>query len=370
MFHERARTPTVTGRVRARELGLAPGSSAPGRTNTIVDVPGVRVGQVTIHQGTRLHTGVTAIVPEAVDVPSGRVPAGLFVGNGYGKLIGATQLVELGELETPILLTGTLSAFRAADALVTYVLDKPGNEGVESLNPVVGETNDGHLSDIRSRPITETHVLEALRTASDEPVEQGCVGAGTGTAALGFKGGIGSASRVVDLGEQGTCTLGVLAQTNFSGTLSVRGVPIEAAEALGDLALDRDTRPSSPTSDPQPQPQPQGNSCMLIVAVDAGLDARQLRRVATRAVFGMAQVGSDFAQGSGDYAIAFDTAPTTRIPDDRLDPVFAAVQEAVAEAVLDSLFLATTTDGFHGHTKHAVPLDFVLEKCAAAGVLD
>lgn len=367
MFHEQARTPTVSGRARARELGLAPGSGAPGRTNTIVDVSGVRVGQVTIHEGTRLHTGVTAIVPDAVDVPGGRVPAGLFVGNGYGKLVGATQLVELGELETPILLTGTLSAFRAADALVTYVLDKPGNEGVESLNPVVGETNDGHLSDIRSRPITEAHVLEALRTASNEPVEQGCVGAGTGTAALGFKGGIGSASRVVDLGEQGTCTLGVLAQTNFSGTLSVRGVPIEAAEALGDVALDRDT---GPRSAPAPDLQPYGNSCMLIVAVDAGLDARQLSRVATRAVFGMARTGSDFAQGSGDYAIAFDTAPTTRIPDDRLNPVFAAVQEAVAEAVLDSLFLATTTDGFHGHTKHAVPLDFVLEKCAAAGVLD
>lgn len=351
------RPETSSRRARARELGLAPGSGAPGPTNTIVDVPGVRVGQVTIHEGTRLHTGVTAIVPDAVDVPGGRMPAGLFVGNGYGKLVGATQFAELGEIETPILLTGTLSAFRAADALVSYVLDKPGNEGVESLNPVVGETNDGHLSDIRSRPITEAHVLEALRTASAEPVEQGCVGAGTGTAALGFKGGIGSASRVVDLGEHGSCTLGVLAQTNFSGTLTVCGVPITPQEGLGGNSAVNAT-------------QPQGNSCMIAVAIDAGLDARQLTRVATRAVFGMAQVGSDFAQGSGDYAIAFDSGQRRGIPDQHLNPIFFAVQEAVAEAVLDSLFLATTTDGFHGHTKHAVPLDFVLEKCAAAGVFD
>ncbi|WP_446666901.1 P1 family peptidase [Flexivirga sp. B27] len=341
-----------TSTKRARALGLAPGVGTPGPTNTIVDVPGVRVGHVTIHDGTRLHTGVTAIVPDAVDIAGGRLPAGLFVGNGYGKLVGATQLVELGELETPIVLTGTLSAFRVADALVTYVLSKPGNEHVESLNPVVGETNDGYLSDIRSRPITETHVLEALRSATVDPVEQGCVGAGTGTAALGFKGGIGSSSRVVDLGGR-SCTLGVLAQTNFSGTLTVRGVPITPQDALG------------ATCDQQPQ----GNSCMLIVATDAGLDARQLARVATRAVFGMARVGSDFAQGSGDYAIAFDTGGRRGIPDQHLNPIFFAVQEAVAEAVLDSLFLATTTHGFHGHTKHAVPLDVVREKCAAAGVL-
>lgn len=341
-------------RARARELGLAPGSGRPGPSNTLTDVPGVRVGHVTIHDGARLHTGVTAIVPDAVDVAGGRARAGMFVGNGYGKLVGATQLAELGEIETPIVLTGTLSAFRVADALVTYVLSKPGNEHVESLNPVVGETNDGHLSDIRSRPIAESQVLEALGSATADPVEQGCVGAGTGTAALGFKGGIGSSSRVVDLGAHGSCTVGVLAQTNFSGTLTVRGIPITPQEALG------------MTSDQQPQ----GNSCMLIVAVDAGLDSRQLTRVATRAVFGMARAGSDFAQGSGDYAIAFDTADRRDLPDAQLNPIFFAVQEAVAEAVLDSLFLATTTHGFNGHTKYAVPLEFVVEKCAAAGVLD
>jgi D-aminopeptidase len=275
-------------------------------------------------------------------------------------------LVELGEIETPVLLTGTLSAFRVADALVSYVIGKPGNEGVESLNPVVGETNDGYLSDIRSRPITEAHVFEALRTATDEPVEQGCVGAGSGTAALGFKGGIGSASRRVDLDDGGTCTVGVLAQTNFSGTLTVAGVPITAQEALG---LDTPPALRSPGIRPA-KDEPQGNSCMLVVATDAGLDARQLRRVATRAVFGMARAGSDFAQGSGDYAIAFDTAPASGFPDGRLNPLFFAVQEAVAEAILDSLFLATTTSGVDGHVRHAVPLDFVVQKCRAAGVFD
>ena len=356
-------TPTPTGRVRARELGLAPGTGTPGPTNTIVDVPEVRVGHVTIHEGSRLHTGVTAIVPDAVDVPGGRLPAGLFVGNGYGKLVGATQLVELGEIETPILLTGTLSAFRVADALVSYVIGTPGNEAVESLNPIVGETNDGYLSDIRSRPITEAHVFEALRTATDEPVEQGCVGAGSGTAALGFKGGIGSASRRVDLGDRGSCTVGVLVQTNFSGTLTVAGVPITAEDALG---LDTASSASLPRA---PDQLADGNSCMLVVATDAGLDARQLRRVAARAVFGMARAGSDFAQGSGDYAIAFDTAPTSAFSDDRLNPIFCAVRDAAEEAILDSLFLATTTYGVDGHVKHAVPLDFVVEKCRAAGIL-
>lgn len=344
----------VCASARARDLGLAPGTGTPGPTNSIVDVPAVRVGHTTIHEGTQLHTGVTAIVPDAVDVAGGRLPAALFVGNGYGKLVGATQLVELGELETPILLTGTLSAFRVADALVTYVIDKPGNEQVRTLNPVVGETNDGHLSDIRSRPVTEAHVLKALTSASSDPVAQGCVGAGSGTAALGFKGGIGSSSRVVDLGGSGSCTVGVLVQSNFSGTLTVRGVPVTAAEALGAVT---------------DNPVPEGNSCMLIVAVDAGLDARQLRRVAARAVFAMARVGSDFSQGSGDYGIAFDTGTSRRLPDAALDPIFGATQEAAEEALLDSLFLAATTAGVDGHTKHAVPLDFVVEKCAVAGVL-
>lgn len=334
---------------RAGNLGITPGRMQPGPGNSIVDVPGVRVGQVTIHEGTDLRTGVTAVVPDAVDRAGGRLPAGLFVGNGYGKLVGATQLVELGEIETPLVLTGTLSAFRVADALVSYVLDLPGNESVQSLNPVVGETNDGFLSDIRRRPVQKQHVLDALTSASTDAVAEGCVGAGTGTATLGYKGGIGTSSRVVDLDGHGPATVGVLLQSNFSGTLRVLGVPVPAQDG---------------------EPSPTGNSCMVVVATDCGLVARQLGRVARRAVFGLGRVGADFAQGSGDYAIAVDVGEAAG-PDDRaLDPIFIAVQEAVEEAVLNSMFMAETTTGYRGHTRYAVPHRLVLERCAAAGVLD
>lgn len=340
---------------RARALGIAPGRCQPGAQNSIVDVTGVRVGQVTIH-GDGLRTGVTAVVPDAVDRAGGRLPAGLFVGNGYGKLIGATQLSELGVIETPLLLTGTLSAFRVADALVSYMLSLPGNEELESVNPVVGETNDGFLSDIRRRPVTEDHVQRALSSADSGPVAEGCMGAGTGTGTLGFKGGIGTSSRVVEVDGHGRCTVGVLLQSNFSGTLTILGVPIPAQEALGSV--------------PEQQEQQRGNSCMIVVAVDVGLDARQLTRVARRAVFGMARVGSDFAEGSGDYAIAFTVAETVPVSDSALNPVFVAVQEAVEEAVLNSLFMAETTVGYQGHTKYAVPRRFLLDRCRAAGVLE
>ncbi|HET7302973.1 MAG TPA: P1 family peptidase [Segeticoccus sp.] len=341
----------------ARELGLAPGRLAPGRTNSLVDVPGVRVGHTTVDDGDTLHTGVTAVVPDAVDRPGGRLPAGLFVGNGFGKLIGATQLVELGELETPLLLTGTLSAFRAADALVTHCIGMPGAEQVRTLNPVVGETNDGHLSDVRARPVTEDHVLQALGAADDDPVAQGCVGAGTGTVALGFKGGIGSSSRVVELPQHGSSTVGALVQTNFSGTLRVLGVPVPADGVL----------PAEP-------PRPEGNSCMIVVAVDAPLDARQLGRMARRAVFALGTVGSDFAQGSGDYAIAFTTRPEEHVDgwpftDTLLDPLFRAALEAVEEAVLNSLFSARTTRGVDGHVAHELPVEQVLQRCEWADVL-
>ncbi len=339
---------------RARDLGIVPGRFSTGERNLIVDVDGVRVGQVTINDGDGLCTGVTAVVPDAVDRAGGRLSAGLFVGNGYGKLIGATQLAELGTLETPILLTGTLSAFRTADALVSYLLAMPGNEDLESVNPVVGETNDGFLSDIRRRPVTEEHVYQALASASADAVAEGCVGAGTGTGTLGFKGGIGTSSRMVEVSGYGACTVGVLLQSNFSGTLSVLGVPIRKQEALGSRS---------------PHAPPRGNSCMIVVAVDCGLDARQLTRVARRAVFGMARAGSDFAECSGDYAIAFTVDPPSAVPDSALDPIFAGVQEAVEEAVLNSLFMAETTVGYHGHTKYAVPRRFVLERCGAAGVL-
>ncbi|HET8599981.1 MAG TPA: P1 family peptidase [Segeticoccus sp.] len=340
-------------RARARDLGIAPGTLPAGPTNTLTDVPGVRVGHTTVDDGGDLHTGVTAVVPEAVDRPDGRLRAGLCVGNGFGKLIGATQLLELGEIETPVLLTGTLSAFRVADALVTHMIGMPGAHHVRTLNPVVGETNDGFLSDIRRRPVTEDHVLAAIRSAGSGPVAEGCVGAGTGTVALGFKGGIGSASRVVELGGVGLTTLGVLVQTNFSGTLTVLGVPVPADEVLA-----------------HPTPHPDGNSCMVVVAVDAPLDGRQLGRLARRAVFGLARVGSDYATGSGDYAVALATSTEpSQVRDEDLDPLFRAALEAVEEAVLNSLFRAHTTRGHHGHVSHEVPLEVVVERCRRAGVL-
>src|SRR5690606_24273146 len=248
---------------RARELGIVVGPLPTGPHNALTDVPGVRVGHTTVADPPRLHTGVTAIVPDALGPGRRSLPCGLFVGNGFGKLVGATQVAELGAIETPVLLTATLSAFRAADALVTHVLAGPGHEATRTLNPVVGETNDGLLSDVRARPVTEAHVFAALDGATGGPVAEGCVGAGTGTTALGFKGGIGTASRLVD-----GWTVGALVQSNFSGTLTVRGVPIPADAAA---------------------PAPEGNSCMIVVATDAPLDARQLGRVARRAVFAMAR---------------------------------------------------------------------------------
>ncbi|HET7015493.1 MAG TPA: P1 family peptidase [Streptosporangiaceae bacterium] len=334
----------------ASELGLAPTTFECGPVNAITDVAGVRVGHTTLIEGAAIRTGVTAVVPDAVDRAGGELAAGLYVGNGFGKLVGATQLVELGVIETPIVLTGTLSAFRAADALVTYMLDRPGNERLRTVNPVVGETNDGYLSDIRARPISEQHVLSAITGASSGPVAQGCVGAGTGTAALGFKAGIGTASRRFRLPDGEPGTLGVLVQSNFSGTLTVRGVRIEPQQALA--------QPAAPEAD-----DTGGNSCMIIVAIDRALDSRQLTRVARRAVFAMGNVGSEFSPYSGDYAIAFATAQHPPVPESALAHIFAAAAEATAEAILNSLFLATTTTGHQSHTKQAVPLDYVLAAC-------
>ena len=352
---------------RSRDLGIAPGTHSPGPHNAITDVPGVLVGQTTIHEGTRFHTGVTAIVPAHLDARK-TLPAGLFVGNGYGKLIGATQLAELGEIETPILLTGTLSAFRVADALVTYMLEQPGNEEMRSVNPIVGETNDGYLSDIRARPITERHVLDALRGARKGPVDEGCVGAGAGTSALRFKAGMGTASRRLSLEESSMdgmtpspateYTVGVLIQANFSGTLTVLGVPIDAADALTDV------RGEAESTD-----VPGGNSCMIVIATDAPLDSRQLDRVARRAVFGMARVGSDFSHGSGDYAIAFSTGEGRGIPDQSLDPLFTATMECVEESILNTLFMAETTCGPNNHVRHAVPHGYVMERLRQHGAV-
>ena len=351
MTRAAAPDPGPEARHRARDLGILPGELATGRLNAITDVPGVLVGHETLDHPADLHTGVTAVLPHDGNVFRDRVRAGLAVGNGFGKLVGATQLYELGELETPIVLTGTLSAFRVADALVSYILDLPGNEQVRSVNPVVGETNDGYLSDGRRRPLTEAHVRRSIESARGGAVAEGCVGAGAGTMCFGWKGGIGTASRSVAL-EGGTATLGALVQSNFGGALRVLGAPI-AAEL------------------PAPSRVQTAGSCMIVVATDAPLDSRQLSRLARRAVFGLARVGSAYSHGSGDYAIAFSTErveSNARIADDALSPLFAAALEAVEESVLNSLFMATTTAGRDGHEAQALPLAELVAACRRHGV--
>ncbi len=320
---------------RVRDLGVVVGTLPTGPLNAITDVPGVRVGQTTISTGD-LNTGVTAVVPDGYQAG---LPAAVAVGNGYGKLVGTTQVGELGVIETPILLTGTLSTFRVADALITWLLDR--DPTATSLNPVVGETNDGHLSDIRRRPITPEQVHSALDSASSDLPAEGCAGAGTGTTALGFKAGIGTASRTgagsPGASSVGSGTVGALVQSNFSGLLTVLGTPIPAQP------LDAD-----------------GNSCMIVVATDLPLDARQLGRLARRAIFAMGRVGSDYAPGSGDYAIAFTTNSTSAFADRDLRGPFQAVTESVEEALLNSLTMANTTTGFQGRTVRAVPHDLIL----------
>jgi D-aminopeptidase len=340
---------------RVRELGVVVGTLPPGPLNAITDVPEVRVGQTTI-TGDGLNTGVTAIVPDGWEAS---LPAAVAVGNGYGKLVGSTQVDELGVIETPILLTGTLSTFRVADALVSWLLDR--NPSATSLNPVVGETNDGHLSDIRSRPLTPDHVFAALDSASSALPAEGCAGAGTGTTALGFKAGIGTASRTLprqpapatavpttpSAGAAGVHTVGVLVQANFSGVLTVLGQPIPARPVDAD-----------------------GNSCMIVVATDLPLDARQLGRLARRAIFAMGRVGSDFAPGSGDYAIAFTTSRTAGYADRDLRGPFQAVTESVEEALLNSLTMAQTTTGFRDRTVRAVPHELIRNTVRAASAPD
>lgn len=318
---------------RIRDLTITIGELPTGPLNAIIDVPGIRIGHTTIREEKRLHTGVTAIVPDTLPTP-----AAVFSGNGYGKLIGVTQVKELGEIETPILLTSTLSAFRVADSLITWMLDQPGHEDTRSLNPVVGETNDGHLSDIRARVITDQHVFDALNNASDGPVPEGCVGAGTGTRALGFKGGIGTSSRVVAPHDKDSddeypqYTIGAIVQSNYGGTLTVQGKTIAAPE----------------------ESEADNGSCMIVVATDAPLNARQLERVAKRAVYAMARTGASYSHGSGDYGIAVSTRSGNHIPDAALSPVFIATMDAVEEALLNSLFMAETTHGIDGHVVYAV----------------
>jgi D-aminopeptidase len=339
---------------RARELGIAPGQLAPGDRNAITDVGGVRVGHVTVVEGDDIRTGVTAIVPTDLGPARRSLPAAVSVGNGFGKLVGATQVAEVGAIETPILLTSTLSVFRVADALVGYLLELPGNDELTTVNPVVGETNDGYLSDIQRRPISEEQVRQALRGASDGRPEEGCVGAGTGTMALGYKAGIGTSSRRVDVGVS-TGTLGALVQSNFSGRLTVLGIDASPTALLGDRG----------------ETDAPGNSCMIVVATDAALDARQLGRLARRAIFGLARVGSHFTPNSGDYAIAFSTAPPdATTPDDRdLRQLFLAAMESVEEAVLNSLLMATTTVGHGDRRAEALPHAVLRARLIDAGAI-
>jgi D-aminopeptidase len=348
--------PTAPGRARARALGVAPGIFRPGLANAITDVAGVRVGQTTLIVGDSVRTGVTAILPHEGNAFLERVPAAMFVGNGFGKLLGVTQVGELGELETPILLTCTLCVWRAADALAAWMLERPGMQRVRSINPVVGETNDGALNAIRSRPIDAAAVRQALESARSGPVAEGSVGAGTGTVAFGWKGGIGTSSRVLP-SSLGGWTVGVLVQSNFGGVLQVMGAPV--GQELGRYAY----KDAVERGD---------GSIMIVVATDAPLSDRNLRRLAARTMMGLARTGASASSGSGDYAIAFSTArvvrrawdadrlTTTELANEQASALFQAVIEATEEAIYNSLFAAVTVEG-NGVKVDAIPLDRVSE---------
>ncbi|MFI5233810.1 MAG: P1 family peptidase [Gemmatimonadales bacterium] len=354
-----------SARVRARDLGVAPGIFKPGTLNAITDVGGVRVGQVTLNEGDKIRTGVTAILPHPGNAYLERVPAAVFVGNGFGKLTGSTQVNELGELETPILLTCTLCVWKAADAMVEWMLAQPGMERVRSINPLVAETNDGTLNDIRSRPVTAEAVHRALESAAGGPVAEGSVGAGTGTVAFGWKGGIGTSSRVLPA-SLGGYTVGVLVQTNFGGILQVLGAPV--GTTLGHYAFEGSA-----------SPERGDGSCIIVIATDAPLSDRNLKRVAARAMMALGRTGSSAANGSGDYAIAFSTAAevrrtwnarrltTTELANEDVSGVFEGAVEAAEEAVYNSLFMATTVTG-NGHTVEALPLDRVKAILGAHGI--
>ncbi len=352
-------------RARARELGVAPGIFQPGALNAITDVAGVRVGQVTLSEGERVRTGVTAILAHGENAYRSRVPAALHVGNGFGKFAGSTQLAELGELETPILLTCTLCVWKAADAMAEWLLEQPGMEQVRSINPVVGETNDGGLNDIRARPVTAAAVRRALEGATGGPVAEGSVGAGTGTSAFGWKGGIGTSSRVLPA-SLGGWTVGVLVQSNFGGVLQVLGAPV--GRELGRYSFQNATREDAGDG-----------SVIIVIATDAPLGDRNLGRVASRAMMGLGRTGSSASNGSGDYALAFSTAAsvrrawdaprltTTELANEEMSAVFQAAVEAVEEAIYNSLFQATTVTG-NGRTVEAIPLDRVREILVRHGI--
>jgi len=343
---------------RLRDWGVLIGVMSPGKFNAITDVSGVKVGHLTLIKGNSVRTGVTAILPHKGNIFQLKVPAAIYIGNGFGKLAGYSQIEELGNIETPIILTNTLGVPTAADALIDYTFLFAENKNVQSVNPVVGETNDGYLNDIRGRHIKKHHVLSAIKNAKSGPVAEGCVGAGTGTICFGFKGGIGTASRVLPK-QLGGYTVGVLVQTNFGGILQVAGYPVGVQ--LGKYYL-RDRINQNPDG-----------SCMIVVATDAPLSFRNLKRLAKRAMLGLAKTGGICSNGSGDYVIAFSTARELQIPyqsatplmtqnllrDEMTSPLFLAVIESTEEAILNSLFKARSMKGRNGRQIEALPLERV-----------
>ena len=352
-------TSTMNAQERSRDLGIKIGILSTGVYNAITDVANVKVGQYTIQKGDSVRTGVTAILPHEGNVFQQKVPAAIYIGNGFGKLIGYSQVKELGNIETPIILTNTLSVPTAADALIDYTIDQAENKEVRSVNPIVGETNDGRLNDIRGRHVQKEHILEAIASAKTGMVQEGNVGAGTGTRCFGFKGGIGTSSRKLPA-DLGAYTVGVLVQTNFGGILQINGVPI--GKELEQFYL-KDQLENSPDG-----------SCMIVVATDAPLDSRNLERLAKRAMLGLAKTGGIASNGSGDYIIAFSTAKDLRIPhstssvfrsgkvlrNEQMSPLFLATIEATEEAIINSLFAAEDMKS-NGALIEALPTKKVLE---------
>jgi D-aminopeptidase len=347
-------------RPRAREAGISIGILPPGPLNAITDVAGVRVGQVTIIEGSNIRTGVTAILPHGGNLYQDKVPAGFAVGNAYGKFMGSTQIEELGEIETPILLTNTLNVPEAASGIIEWTLKQPGNEQVRSVNAVVGETNDGTLNDIRTRRVRPADAIAAIEAAKAGPVEEGAVGAGTGTIAFSWKGGIGTSSRKLSA-NLGGWTVGVLVQTNYGGVLNVAGVPV--GQALGQFYLKDELSKASGDG-----------SCIVVIATDAPLSDRNLERLAHRGLLGIARTGSPMTNGSGEYAVAFSTNVDVRrtperrstpsavvdLPNDVMSPLFEAAVEAAEEAAINSLFAAVPMDG-NGRHIDALPVDEVVK---------
>jgi len=346
---------------RTADYGIKFGILNSGRNNAVTDVPGVKVGHVTIIEGDSVNTGVTAIVPHPGNIFQEKVPAAIFIGNGFGKLTGYSQVEELGNIETPVILTNTLSVAVAAEALIDYTLNLPENKSVMSVNPVVGETNDAGLNQIRNRVITKEHVLQAIRSAETGPVKEGNIGAGTGTVCFGFKGGIGTASRILPK-ERGAYTVGVLVQTNFGGILQINGVPV--GKELGKYKFSR-----------IPDEYKEDGSCMVVIMTDAPLDSRNLKRLASRAMAGIARTGGMTSNSSGDYAIAVSTSEKNRVPylsnkklqdlrllrNEEMDLLFEAVIESTEEAIINSLFAAETTTGKYKFTIEALPVDKTIE---------